>query len=155
MYWTDWNRGTPKIEVANMDGTNRKVFVESDLRLPNGLTVDLYSSQVCWGDAGEWIQITYDKGGSPRGYAPGSSTNKTDICSEFQTMNLCHWSLRIQLWLTSLDYIRIDMNFYIQSEWYTCTCKVYLIKAGNFCMKWSKSIWDTKSGCFILNNIQF
>uniref|UniRef100_K1QAM1 Nidogen-1 n=1 Tax=Magallana gigas TaxID=29159 RepID=K1QAM1_MAGGI len=35
-----------------MDGTNRKVFVESDLRLPNGLTVDLYSSQVCWGDAG-------------------------------------------------------------------------------------------------------
>lgn len=52
MYWTDWNRGTPKIEVANMDGTNRKVFVESDLRLPNGLTVDLYSNQVCWGDAG-------------------------------------------------------------------------------------------------------
>ena len=53
MYWTDWNRGAPKIEVADMDGTNRKVFVESNLRLPNGLTLDLYSSQVCWGDAGE------------------------------------------------------------------------------------------------------
>lgn len=35
-----------------MDGTNRKVFVDSDLSLPNGLTLDLYSSQVCWGDAG-------------------------------------------------------------------------------------------------------
>ncbi|XP_056022380.1 nidogen-1-like isoform X2 [Ostrea edulis] len=52
MYWTDWNRGSPKIEVADMDGTNRKVFVESDMRLPNGLAIDLYSSQLCWGDAG-------------------------------------------------------------------------------------------------------
>lgn len=36
-----------------MDGINRKVFVESDLRFFNGLIVDLYFNQVCWGDVGE------------------------------------------------------------------------------------------------------
>lgn len=52
MYWTDWNRASPRIEVANMDGTGRKVLVDTDLGLPNGLTYDYYRQQLCWADAG-------------------------------------------------------------------------------------------------------
>ncbi|KAJ8309420.1 hypothetical protein KUTeg_014294 [Tegillarca granosa] len=53
MYWTDWNRNRPKIEKAYMDGTNRKTFVEIDSAgLPNGLTLDYQTQQICWGDAG-------------------------------------------------------------------------------------------------------
>ncbi|XP_053375002.1 nidogen-1-like [Mercenaria mercenaria] len=52
MYWTDWYRNNPTIERANMDGTDREVFVDTDLGLPNGLTIDYYTQQICWGDAG-------------------------------------------------------------------------------------------------------
>ncbi|CAB1311679.1 unnamed protein product, partial [Coregonus sp. 'balchen'] len=52
MYWADWNRDAPKIETAAMDGTNRRVLVKDDLGLPNGLTYDPQSSQLCWADAG-------------------------------------------------------------------------------------------------------
>lgn len=52
MYWTDWYRDNPTIEKAYMDGTDRKVFIESDLGLPNGLTIDYATQQICWGDAG-------------------------------------------------------------------------------------------------------
>ena len=36
-----------------MDGTNRRVLVQDDLGLPNGLTFDAYSAQLCWVDAGD------------------------------------------------------------------------------------------------------
>ena len=52
MYWTDWYRSNPTIEKANMDGSDRQVFVDTDLGLPNGLTMDPYTQQICWGDAG-------------------------------------------------------------------------------------------------------
>ena len=52
MYWTDWQRDSPRIEVANMDGTDRRVLVDTDLALPNGLTYDFYRQQLCWADAG-------------------------------------------------------------------------------------------------------
>ena len=53
LYWTDWNRDSPKIETSYMDGTNRRVLVHDDLGLPNGLAFDAYSSQLCWVDAGD------------------------------------------------------------------------------------------------------
>lgn len=52
IFWTDWNRGSPKIEKAYMDGTHREFLVDTDLELPNGLTLDYYTQQLCWGDAG-------------------------------------------------------------------------------------------------------
>lgn len=52
MYWTDWYRDNPTIEMANMDGSDRQVFVETELALPNGLTIDYYTQNICWGDAG-------------------------------------------------------------------------------------------------------
>lgn len=53
LYWADWNRDGPKIEMSNMDGTDRTVLVKDDLGLPNGLTLDHDSQQLCWADAGE------------------------------------------------------------------------------------------------------
>lgn len=43
----------PKIEQANMDGTARQVMVSGGtLGLPNMLTIDYKSNDLCWTDAG-------------------------------------------------------------------------------------------------------
>ena len=40
MFWTDWGR-SPRIEVAAMDGTDRKILVSlANPSWPNGLTID-------------------------------------------------------------------------------------------------------------------
>ena len=54
MYWTDWSQKQPKIEVANMDGTNRRILVKSSLGLPNGLTLVHSTNELCYSDAGTW-----------------------------------------------------------------------------------------------------
>lgn len=51
IFWTDWNRQSPKIERSNMDGTHRKVIVSNDLGVPNGLYFDHKRQELCWGDA--------------------------------------------------------------------------------------------------------
>lgn len=50
MYWTDWGE-TPRIERAGMDGSTRKVIVDSDIYWPNGLTIDLDEQKLYWADA--------------------------------------------------------------------------------------------------------
>jgi nidogen (entactin) len=55
IFWTDWNRDAPKIEKANMDGTDRRTLVSDGLGLPNGLTIDYDTQQVCWADAGKFF----------------------------------------------------------------------------------------------------
>ena len=52
MFWTDWDRHGPKIEAANMDGTDRMTLVGRDLGEPNSLAVDHFMYEVCWADAG-------------------------------------------------------------------------------------------------------
>ena len=52
LYWTDWNRVDPKIEQANMDGSGRQVLLSGNLGLPNMLTIDYRSNDLCWTDAG-------------------------------------------------------------------------------------------------------
>ncbi|CAB3388254.1 Hypothetical predicted protein [Cloeon dipterum] len=52
LFWSDWNRMSPKIEMANMDGTDRSVFVRDNIRLPNSLIVDAERDELCWADAG-------------------------------------------------------------------------------------------------------
>ena len=52
LFWTDWG-SSARIESANMDGTNRKVVVGSDLVWPNGVTVDIAGSRIYWTDAGK------------------------------------------------------------------------------------------------------
>lgn len=58
LYWSDWNRDGPKLEMANMDGTDRSVLVSEDLGLPNGLTFDPQTRQLCWADAGKDLLLT-------------------------------------------------------------------------------------------------
>ncbi|KAK2173115.1 hypothetical protein NP493_903g01036 [Ridgeia piscesae] len=50
MYWTDWG-SSPKIEVAAMDGTSRRVIVRiSSPSWPNGLTLDTFGKRLYWCD---------------------------------------------------------------------------------------------------------
>lgn len=56
MYWTDWeedevNDSIGRIEKAWMDGSNRKIFVTSNMLWPNGLTLDHGTSTMYWCDA--------------------------------------------------------------------------------------------------------
>ena len=39
LYFTDWGE-TPKIEKAGMDGSVRRVIVDTNLRWPNDVTID-------------------------------------------------------------------------------------------------------------------
>ena len=53
MFWSDWNRESPKLEWANSDGTGRSVFLKGDaVKLPNSLSIDFESDELCWADAG-------------------------------------------------------------------------------------------------------
>lgn len=67
MYWTDWGE-MPKIERANLDGTDRVVLLNTSLGWPNGLAIDYVAGKLYWGDAKtdkiEVSQLTfYFKGG--------------------------------------------------------------------------------------------
>ena len=50
MYWTDWG-ANPKIERANMDGTERIALINSSLGWPNGVAIDYQEKKLYWGDA--------------------------------------------------------------------------------------------------------
>ena len=52
MYWTDWG-DEPKIERANLDGTERFTLVNTSLGWPNGLALDFSTNKIYWGDAKE------------------------------------------------------------------------------------------------------
>ena len=52
MYWTDWGK-VPKIERANLDGSDRTVLVNRSLGWPNGLALDFEEGKIYWGDAKE------------------------------------------------------------------------------------------------------
>ncbi|XP_045494684.1 nidogen [Colias croceus] len=53
IFWSDWKRSGPKIEWANMDGTQRGVFLDqSDVKLPNSLAIDWVRDRLCYADAG-------------------------------------------------------------------------------------------------------
>nr|BAC02725.2 vitellogenin receptor [Periplaneta americana] len=50
MFWSDWGE-RPLIARAGMDGSQPEVFVSTDLRFPNGLTIDYHNSRLYWVDA--------------------------------------------------------------------------------------------------------
>ncbi len=51
MYWTDWGE-TPKVERAKMmDGSDRKVLIDTELGWPNALVLDLEARRIYFGDA--------------------------------------------------------------------------------------------------------
>ncbi|XP_073972916.1 nidogen isoform X4 [Rhodnius prolixus] len=53
VYWSDWNREAPKIEWANLDGTDRQIIAQApSIKLPNSLAIDWSTEELCWADAG-------------------------------------------------------------------------------------------------------
>lgn len=53
LFWSDWSDRKPKIERANLDGTDRVMIVSKDLVWPNGVTLDIEASKIYWCDAKE------------------------------------------------------------------------------------------------------
>ena len=49
MFWSDVGL-VPKIEVANLNGTDRKVLVQSDLFWPTGVAIDPITDRLYWCD---------------------------------------------------------------------------------------------------------
>ncbi|PZC85068.1 hypothetical protein B5X24_HaOG202832 [Helicoverpa armigera] len=53
IFWSDWKRTNPKIEWANMDGSQRGIFLDkTDVALPNSLAIDWLRDRLCYADAG-------------------------------------------------------------------------------------------------------
>lgn len=53
LFWSDWNRNSPKIEWSNLDGSQREIFVQGpNVKLPNSIAIDWYTDEICWADAG-------------------------------------------------------------------------------------------------------
>lgn len=53
LFWSDWDRLAPKLEWANLDGSEREVFLQGNaVKLPNSLAIDYERDEVCWADAG-------------------------------------------------------------------------------------------------------
>ena len=52
LFFTDWERGYPRIESANLDGSDRRIFVDAYMGMPNALAMDFQNYQLCWTDAG-------------------------------------------------------------------------------------------------------
>lgn len=59
MFWTDWGK-TPKIEQSFMDGSGRRIIIDSDLSQPNSITVDYISEKIYWSDS-DLDKIEYAK----------------------------------------------------------------------------------------------
>lgn len=51
MYWTDWGVTPGRIERAGMDGSHREILVNTSLKWPNGLTLDMVQRRIFWVDA--------------------------------------------------------------------------------------------------------
>ena len=72
MYWSDWGATNPKIESADLDGTNRVVLVNDSLQWPNGVAIDYLRRRLYWVDAGTDKIEFYDLVHKTRHSRPGS-----------------------------------------------------------------------------------
>ena len=50
IFWSDWGR-FPRIERANMDGSNRQAIITTKIYWPNGLAIDLHRERLYFTDA--------------------------------------------------------------------------------------------------------
>lgn len=59
MYWSRWSPGA--IERAAMDGSNRTIFVGTNVSYPSGLSIDFLSNKLYWCDTLteiiEWVSL--------------------------------------------------------------------------------------------------
>ncbi|XP_056636916.1 low-density lipoprotein receptor-related protein 1 isoform X1 [Diorhabda sublineata] len=53
MYWADWSSLSPergRVDTANMDGSNKRVFLSEKIHWPSGLAIDHQLKRIYWGD---------------------------------------------------------------------------------------------------------
>uniref|UniRef100_A0A0K0FI56 Low-density lipoprotein receptor-related protein (inferred by orthology to a C. elegans protein) n=1 Tax=Strongyloides venezuelensis TaxID=75913 RepID=A0A0K0FI56_STRVS len=64
MFWTDWGQN-PRIEKANMDGSDRKIIVNTKIYWPNTIALDLTTNRVYFADSKlDYIDfVNYDGSG--------------------------------------------------------------------------------------------
>ncbi|KAI6214615.1 NIDogen [Aphelenchoides besseyi] len=53
LYYSDWYRRNPRIGRMDLDGRNNRDFINTDIELPNGLTILPRRRELCWVDAGK------------------------------------------------------------------------------------------------------
>jgi hypothetical protein len=53
LFYSDWHREFPVIGRVDLDGSNRRNFVDADIHLPNGLAILAQRRELCWVDAGK------------------------------------------------------------------------------------------------------
>ena len=49
MFWSDWG-SQPKIERAHLDGSGRRTVIDSNIKWPNGLSLDRQAQRIYWVD---------------------------------------------------------------------------------------------------------
>ena len=51
VYWTNWHVKYPAIQRAYVNGFDVQSIITTDIRMPNGLTLDLFAQKLYWADA--------------------------------------------------------------------------------------------------------
>lgn len=101
LFWSDWNRDDPKIESANLDGSERRILAKSpQVKLPNSLAISLNSGEVCFADAGagnQKIECEY--------FNKIFMDDRNSIKSKFQALTL---TLNNPELLLEICHIRLD-----------------------------------------------
>lgn len=55
IYWTNSFLPRPTIERAFLNGSNREVIIDTDLKEPSGIAIDYKNNRLYWVDMGEGI----------------------------------------------------------------------------------------------------
>lgn len=91
IYWTDWGN-TPRIEYANMDGSNRRVIADTHLFWPNGLTIDYAGRRMYWVDAKHHVIERADLDGRNRKAVISQGRRLSTAICLFSVLRISSWS---------------------------------------------------------------
>lgn len=137
MYWADWSRNRPKIEVANMDGTDRRIVVSSQLSLPNGLTIVHSTNELCYSDAGMWAISCVNLGDLSMRKAYNPAPYPFGITNFNRTLFWTDWTLgRIQRMGMNSKFPDKPLRSFVGSNG-----KIFHIKAVQPCGRIGKKWW--------------
>lgn len=90
MYWTDWGR-YPKIQRADMDGSNRTVLIDNNLGWPNGIVIDKESKRIIWADARMEVIESSDLEGHNRRVLVSNVNHPYGLTIAFRYMYWTDW----------------------------------------------------------------
>uniref|UniRef100_H3ARX9 EGF-like domain-containing protein n=4 Tax=Latimeria chalumnae TaxID=7897 RepID=H3ARX9_LATCH len=119
IYWTDWEEAETedsggRIEKAWMDGSNRQIFVTSNMLWPNGLSLDYDASMLYWCDAYyDHIEGIYLNGTDRRVIYSGKELNHPFGLSHYR--NYIFWTDYMNGSIFQLDMVTKDITL-LRSE---------------------------------------